>query len=157
VAIQLAAQAGARVIGVTRPASADQALALGVAEVIDRDGNIAAQVQMTRGPVDAALDVVGGPAAHMTIAAVRNGGRYATVVPFAQAPGSPETPVRGIIPQEVLIRQDPAGLRNLSGLLGAGSLTLSVGGVLPLDRAAEAHRLVESHSRPVPAIRYAER
>jgi hypothetical protein len=56
-----------------------------------------AQVVST-GPADAALDVVGGRTARETFAAVRDGGRYVTVVPEFWVPGGQFTPARWIKP-----------------------------------------------------------
>jgi NADPH:quinone reductase-like Zn-dependent oxidoreductase len=144
-AVQLARRAGARVAGAVRPGGADLARTLGVEWLVDRDGDIAAQaVAAAGGPLDAALDVVGGTAADAALAAVRNGGRSVTVVPRLAA-GLPP-PVRGIIRQAVYIVPDSRRLAELSALLGNGTLTIQVGEVLPLDKAAEAHRLLASRS-----------
>lgn len=144
-AVQLATQAGAHVVGAVRPTERDLARALGMTWTVDRNGNLAAQVrEVTGGPVDAAFDVVGGSVASATLDAVRDGGRYATVIPRIES-GGPLTPVRYIIPQVIYIVPDPKGLRELSELLAKGILSIRIGAKFPLDQAAEAHRLAESH------------
>jgi NADPH:quinone reductase len=50
---------------------------------------------VSTGPADAALDVVGGPAARETFAAVQDGGRYVTVVPEFWVPGGSSPPRAG--------------------------------------------------------------
>ncbi|MBE3560002.1 MAG: NADP-dependent oxidoreductase [Ktedonobacteraceae bacterium] len=144
-AAQLAIHAGAQVVGVVRPAEREQARALGITWTVDRDSDLVRQVRdVTGGPVDAALDVVGGSVAVATLDTVRNGGRYATVIPRLEA-GGPCVPIRSIIPQIIYIVPDPKGLRKLSELLGKGILSIRIGATFPLDQAAEAHRLAESH------------
>jgi NADPH2:quinone reductase len=94
------------------------------------------------GPVDAAVDVVGGAVARAAFDRVRDHGRYATVVPEFWVPGGPFTPERGITPHVVSVRYDRAQLAELVGRLAAGTLTTRIGAVLPLAEAGEAHRIV---------------
>jgi NADPH2:quinone reductase len=144
-AAQLAVHAGAHVVGAVRPTERELARALGIERTVDRGSDLATTVrQVIGGPVDAALDVVGGAVATATLATVRDGGRYASVIPRLES-GGPAAPIRSIIPQVVYIVPDPQGLRRLSMLLAEGALSVRVGATLPLDQAAEAHRLAESH------------
>ncbi|GAB3835514.1 NADP-dependent oxidoreductase [Dactylosporangium cerinum] len=94
------------------------------------------------GPVDAAVDVVGGAVARAAFDRVRDHGRYATVVPEFWVPGGPFAADRGITPQVVSVRHDRNGLVELVEHLAAGTLTAKVGLVLPLTDAAQAHRIV---------------
>jgi NADPH:quinone reductase len=94
------------------------------------------------GPVDAAVDVVGGAVARAAFDRVRDHGRYATVVPEFWIPGGPFTAERGITPQVVSVRYDRAQLIGLVDRLATGSLTAKVGKVLPLTEVADAHRIV---------------
>jgi NADPH2:quinone reductase len=94
------------------------------------------------GPVDAAVDVVGGAVARATFDRVRDHGRYATVVPEFWIPGGPFAAERGITPRVVSVQYDRAQLAVLVEQLAAGTLTIKVGAVLPLAEAAEAHRIV---------------
>lgn len=143
-AAQLAIHRGARVVGAVRPAERDLAHELGLEWTVERGDDLAAQVrEATGGPVDAAFDVVGGSVAAATLDAVRNGGRYVTVIPRLES-GGPGVPVRSIIPQVVYIVPDPHGLRELSALLAQGVLSIRVGATFSFDQAAEAHRLAES-------------
>ncbi|MBO0783426.1 MAG: NADP-dependent oxidoreductase, partial [Ktedonobacteraceae bacterium] len=119
-ATQLAIHAGARVVGAVRPVESAQAQALGITWNVDRGGDLAAQVrEAIGGPVDTAIDVVGGSVAAATLDAVRDGGRYATVIPRLDT-GGPSVPVRAIIPQVIYIVPHPKGLRELSELLAQG-------------------------------------
>lgn len=93
----------------------------------------------TAGPVDAALDVVGAGAALAAFARVRDGGRYATVVPDFWIPGGQFTPARGIDPVTVFVDEGIGDLAELSRLADAAVLTPRIGEILPLASAAEAH------------------
>lgn len=94
------------------------------------------------GPVDAAIDVVGGAVARATFDRVRDHGRYVTVVPEFWIPGGPFSVERGITPRVVSVRHDRTQLVALVERLAAGTLTAKVGTVLPLTDAAQAHRIV---------------
>ena len=94
------------------------------------------------GPVDAAIDVVGGAVARAAFDRVRDSGRYATVVPEFWVPGGPFTAERNITPQVVSVRHDQTLLADLVERLAAGTLTAKIGTVLPLAEAVEAHRIV---------------
>ncbi|MFC4912476.1 zinc-binding dehydrogenase [Actinomadura gamaensis] len=91
------------------------------------------------GPVDAALDTVGGDRAQGAFDAVRDGGRYVTVVPEFWVPGGPFTEARGITPQVVGAQFDTGYLRELSRLASEGVLSTTIGERFPLTEAAEAH------------------
>jgi NADPH2:quinone reductase len=92
------------------------------------------------GPADAALDVIGGPAAREAFAAVRDGGRYVTVVPEFWVPGGQFTPARGIEPVVLSVKPDGRQLAELSQLAASGQLATRIAGKLPLEQAAETHR-----------------
>jgi NADPH:quinone reductase-like Zn-dependent oxidoreductase len=96
----------------------------------------------TEPKVDAALDVIGGAAARAAFDAVRDGGRYVTVVPEFWVAGGPFLAQRGIIPQVVFVRHDRAQLAQLLRLAATGELVTRIGKVLPLAEAVEAHRIV---------------
>jgi NADPH2:quinone reductase len=94
------------------------------------------------GPVEAAVDVVGGAVARATFDRVRDHGRYATIVPEFWVPGGPFAVERGITPRVVSVRHDRTRLAALVEQLAAGTLTARVGMVLPLTDAGQAHRMV---------------
>lgn len=146
-AVQLAALRGARVIATAGPSSAARVTQAGAAEVLDyHDSEWPDRVRELTGGLgaDAALNAVpGGSTA--TIAALREGGRMATIT------GDPPAAERGIGVTNVYVRPDATQLAELSALLGDGRLTLSVGAVLPLAEAATAleHAISGTKGGPV--------
>lgn len=132
-ATQLAVAAGVRVIAVAGRDDERWVAGLGAAEVLPRDADLSRIA-----PVDAVFDAVPvGPAA--STPALREGG---TAV-FTRPP-DPATSERGLRFELVLVQSDPAMLRNLAGQLADGSLRTRIARVLPLDQAAEGHRLAEA-------------
>lgn len=79
-AIQLCRLRGARVLAIAAPAKADLLLSLGAHEVIDRNAADleAALGEAAAGPLDVALDVVGGGTFMHLVNALRQGGRYSS-------------------------------------------------------------------------------
>ncbi|MDX6752432.1 alcohol dehydrogenase family protein [Geminicoccaceae bacterium 1502E] len=79
-AIQLCRLRGARVLAIAAAAKADRLIALGAHAVIDRNTPDLAQAirEAAGGPVDVALDVVGGRGFMQLVDALRQGGRYSS-------------------------------------------------------------------------------
>ncbi len=97
---------------------------------------------------DAVLDVIGGEAAQRAFALVREGGRYATVVPEFWVPGGVFSRTRGIDP--IVVRFDPeaAPLAELARLAGTGGLRPRIADRLPLAKAGEAHARLAARGVP---------
>ena len=131
-ATQLGAAAGLRVIAVAGRDDEDWVAGLGAAEVLPRDADLSAIE-----PVDGVFDAVPlGPAASTT--ALRDGG---TAV-FTRPP-DPSESERDLRLESFLVSPDAAGLRELAERLAAGELRTRVARTLPLEEAAEGHRLAE--------------
>src|SRR6266511_2745060 len=131
-AVQLAAHAGATVIAPGLPEDEDHLRGLGVAEIIDRDGDVAATVR-DRYPdgVDALLDLV-SPAPDALDAyagVVRGGGRVVSSV--GAAGEGPDHSNIGAVPS-------PANLERLARLLDAGTLSVPIRATYPLAQADQA-------------------
>ena len=131
-AVQLAAQAGHRVLAVAGRDDEAWVEQLGAAQVLPRDTDLAGA-----GPVDAVLDAV--PVGTPAVAAARDGG----AVVFTRHVDAPAGS-RGVRLATVLVRPDPEGLRALAADLAAGRLRTRVAEVLPLREAAQAHRRAEA-------------
>lgn len=135
-AVQLAARRGRVVVASVSPADADGARALGAAEVVHRDGDVAAQVRARfPGGVDGVLDAA---ASGTAIGAVRDGGAYVAVTD----PSLPSAE-RGVGVRKVDVRADGRQLADLAGLLASGRLDPREVTALPLTEVAEAHRRME--------------
>jgi NADPH:quinone reductase-like Zn-dependent oxidoreductase len=132
-AVQLAAAEGIRVIAVAGRDDEDWVRSLGAAEVLPRDADLTGT-----GPVDGVLDAVPlGP--ERSTPALRDGG---TAV-FTRPP-DPAEPGRDVRFETILAEPDAAALTELARRLADGELRTRVAHVLPLEEAAEAHRLTES-------------
>ncbi|WP_433889411.1 NADP-dependent oxidoreductase [Streptomyces sp. CA-111067] len=130
-AVELAARRGLRVIAQTGPADEDFVRAAGAEWTVGRDtSDLAADVRRhAPAGADGALDAAG--LGIRALAAVRTRGAYTTV-----AGGTAPPPLRGIRLHHQWISADGAKLAELAAM----GLTLRVADVLPLERAAEAHR-----------------
>ncbi len=147
-AVQIARAAGAQVIAASRsPAKAQRLQDLGAHEVVDASGDLAEQVLSLTGGrgVDLVAEQVGVAVWEACLAAVRPGGR---IVFCGTTSGS-----------QVNMNLQPAYRREISilGVFGAlpeevdrvwslverGTMRALVDRSLPLDKAAEAHRLME--------------
>jgi len=130
-ALQLAARAGVRTVAVVPRRDADLARDLGAGEVLARE-DFPGAPRSTVAPVDGVFDTAGAVA---SIAAVRDGGRYVSIV-AGMLPG----PERGIAPEAYNVHEDGADLALASRLVDDGTLTLRVARELAFDGVREAHR-----------------
>jgi len=128
VAVQLAREVGAYVIGTGRGADRERALALGAHDFLDLedDGLDGA------GEVDVVFDVIGGEILARSAALVRAGG---TLVTIAEPPETRPRDGRAIF---FLVEADRARLSDLAARVRDGRLTPVVGAVLPLTDTAAA-------------------
>lgn len=138
-AVQLAAHAGATVLAPGLPEDGDYLRGLGVAEVLDRNGDVVAQVR-ERSPngVDALLDLVSSSpdALDAYAAVVRDGGPIASSAGAAgQGPGR----------TNVMAAPTTQQLERLAGLLEDGTLTVPIQASYPLAQADQALKALTSH------------
>ncbi|MFI5977501.1 zinc-binding alcohol dehydrogenase family protein [Streptomyces sp. NPDC051452] len=160
-AVQLAHQAGARVIAL---AGTDEkrrlALELGAAAAVDssdEDGLTERILDAAGGPVHAALEMTGGKTLRQTLDAV---GPRGTLAVYGFAGGElADIPVHTLLQKSVTVsgfwlprlyadRTLPltASMRQLFDAVAHGTLKVVTGGTYPLADAAEAHRVLNSRT-----------
>ncbi|KJS62147.1 NADP-dependent oxidoreductase [Streptomyces rubellomurinus] len=139
-AVQIAKARGAYVIGTASGAKHGLLRELGADETVDyRTVDVAEAVQ----GVDVVLDPIGGPSWARSLRSLRPGGTLVSIEPPTEAFPLAEAEAAGVRAVFVLVEPDQQGLREISRLVGSGRLRVLVDTVLPLERAADAHRLGE--------------
>ncbi|MFE5406421.1 NADP-dependent oxidoreductase [Streptomyces sp. NPDC056580] len=128
IAVQLAREAGARVIGTGRASGRDRALALGVDAFVDLQTDRLEDV----GEVDVVFDVIGGDTLDRSAALVRPGGTLVTIV---MPPKVRPREGRAVF---FVVEPDRARLADLAARLRDGRLKPFVGAVRPLAEAPSA-------------------
>jgi NADPH:quinone reductase-like Zn-dependent oxidoreductase len=128
IAVQLAREIGARVIGTGRSSHRDQALALGVDTFLDLETEKLEEA----GEVDVVFDVIGGDILDRSAALVRAGG---TLVTIAMPPKVQPTDGRAVF---FVVEPDRVRLAELATRLADGRIKPVVGAVLPLGEAPAA-------------------
>ncbi len=139
-AVELAKVEGLRVVADAAPADEALVRSLGADEVVGRGDDVAARLRAVvptgvDGLVDAAL------LHERIVPAVRDGGRIASVRPFAGATARGIEPVLVLVSEYATARDRLDGLRRL---VEEGRLTLRVAATYPAAAAAEAHRRLEA-------------
>jgi len=128
IAVQLAAEAGARVIGTGRAEDRELVLGLGAHAFLD----LTADTLEDAGEFDVVFDVIGGQILERSTALLRPGGTIVTIpAPPAVQPGSG----RAIF---FVVEPDRARLADLAQRLRDGRLTPIVGAVRPLAETSDA-------------------
>jgi NADPH:quinone reductase-like Zn-dependent oxidoreductase len=136
-AVQIAAALGAHVIGTASPRNHGFLRDAGAAEVLDYSaGPISGQLSE---PVEAVLDLIGGPALGDAPDQVRDPARIASIV---------DPVVRDLGGRYVFVRPDQHDLEELGRMADAGQLRVAIAKAFPLSQVADAQRLVaEGHVR----------
>ena len=143
-AVQLAKQRGATVIGTASPRNHDYVRDLGADRVIDYATQDFRQEirQWYPSGVDLVLDCVGGETLDRSVEVLKPAGRVITIVEPAQA----ETmKTQGIDMQFVFVAPHSGQLQELASLADQGLLKTHVSETFPLEDAARAHEIIESH------------
>lgn len=140
VAVQLAREAGARVIGTGRTAHEQTVLDLGADVFVDLELD---QLE-DAGEVDVVLDVMGGEILQRSAALVRSGG---ALVSIAEPPSKRPDDARAVF---FVVEPDRAGLAELELRLRDGRLRPVVGTTYALDDALAAFDPTRrSHGKPI--------
>ncbi len=128
IAVQLAREVGAHVIGTGRAADRDTVLGLGAAAFVDlQEGQL-----HEAGPVDVVLDVIGGDVFDQSLALLRPGG---TLVTVTAPPKVQPKDGRAIF---FVVEADRAQLAGLAQRVRDGRLAPIVGSVRPLHETPAA-------------------
>lgn len=133
-AVQLARHAGARVIGTASERNHDYLRELGAEPVEYGEGLAGRVAALAPEGVDAAFDTIGGETLKTSADLLAPGGRLASV-----ADGS----VLDLGGRYCFVRPDAADLARLTELVEEDVVTVHVQETFPLDRAADAFRLIE--------------
>jgi NADPH:quinone reductase-like Zn-dependent oxidoreductase len=128
IAVQLAREAGARVIGTGRAADRDAVLGLGAEAFLDLQAGDLADA----GEADVVFDVIGGEVLERSAALVRSGG---TLVSIAAPPAVRPENGRAVF---FVVEPDRLLLADLAQRVRDGRLKPRVGAVRPLAEAPEA-------------------
>ena len=142
VVVQLALLHGARVIATVRGAEAAAVRALG-ADVVEVDR---ADWQTSVRDADAVLDTVGGTLQERSFAMLRRGGFLISIV---STPDAALAQAHGVQSTFMLVDVNRIYLKRIAELIDEGALRVDVGTVLPLERAREAHEMLDG-LRPRP-------
>ena len=128
IAVQLAHEAGARVVGTGRGNDRETVLALGADEFVDLQSDRLEDLD----PVEVVLDVIGGEVFEQSLGVLRPGGRIVTI-----ASPPPRQPEDG---QAIffVVEPDRAQLAELGRRLQNGRLRPILGAVRPLAESAAA-------------------
>lgn len=145
-AVQIAHAAGAEVVVVGNGAMEETLLDLGADRFVDYEsGDFEAEVLDLSAGVGAhvVLDTVGGDTLANSVGALAEFGRMATIVGDAGG-GLGAGYRKNATVHTVMMQRDGGMLDLLASLVDRGLLRPLVADVLPLERAAEAHRRIEA-------------
>ncbi|WP_374985357.1 NADP-dependent oxidoreductase [Streptomyces fradiae] len=136
-AVQFARHLGARVSATASARNLPFLRRLGVDEPIDRAAGGGTADAAYEGAFDIVLDTVGGPVQHASWRLLRPGGTLVTLPePVDEAHRLP-----GVTARRVIVTPDGEALRRIGALVDAGAVHVEVQSALPLEQAAEAHRV----------------
>jgi len=128
-AVQLARQAGAYVIGTGRAAHREAALKFGANEFVDLDN----EPLENAGLVDVVFDVLGGDIAKRSFGVIRAGGRFVTIT------GRVEAQAGGVMNIDFVVEADRAQLMEIAKQFSEGRLKTNTGSIVTLDNAIAAY------------------
>ncbi|WP_256686155.1 NADP-dependent oxidoreductase [Halococcus qingdaonensis] len=143
IAVQLALQHGATVIGTAAGYNQQFLTDLGVDQAIDYE-----TTQFDDAidePVDLVLDAIGGKTGERSLSVLREGG---TITPLLDAPPEEQLDAYGVDSQQVGVEADGDTLSEIATLIDEGAVTPTIADTYPLADATAAHEELESdHAR----------
>lgn len=124
-AVQLAREVGAYVIGTGRAAHGETALDFGVNEFVNLDSGELENIDK----VDVAFDVLGGDIAKRSLAVINAGGKFISIT------GWNEEQVDGVQNIDFVVEADRSQLLEIAKRFREGRLKTNIGNVVTLDQA----------------------
>lgn len=141
IAVQIAKDLGAYVIGTASAGKIDFVRSLGADEVIDyKEVDFTGAVR----DVDMVLELVGGGYADRSLQVLRDDGLLITAVERTDAELAARTKAAGRRFAGVTVEPDGRTLEHLAELVDAGRLKIHVEHAIPFEDVARAHALLES-------------
>jgi NADPH:quinone reductase-like Zn-dependent oxidoreductase len=143
-AVQLAKRMGARVLAVASGSDGVKLVKqLGADTVVDghKDDVVATSKEFAPEGLDAVLLTAAGMVAQKALKAVRKGGRVAYPNGVQPEPKAPD----GVTIQNYDGMPDPEAIKKMNRLIESGPFVVHVDRTFPLDKAAHAHRALDSH------------
>ncbi|KAA0943315.1 NADP-dependent oxidoreductase [Streptomyces apricus] len=135
-AVQIAKERGAYVIGTASSGKHEFLRGLGADELIDyRETDFTEAVR----DVDVVLDTIGGDYRSRSLRTLRSGGLLVSLLVSGAAELAEEARGLGVRAAEMLVEADQAGMAAIASLMTAGRLRATVAEVFPLAEAAKAH------------------
>ncbi|MEV7084235.1 NADP-dependent oxidoreductase [Streptomyces sp. NPDC093516] len=136
VAVQIAKERGAYVIGTASAGKHDFLRELGADETVDyRETDFAEAVK----DVDVVLDTIGGDTSLRSLRVLRPGGVVVSILPGGSDEFYEEAERLGVRALRMLVDADRTGMEAIARLAEAGTLRATIAGTFPLAAAAEAH------------------
>jgi NADPH:quinone reductase-like Zn-dependent oxidoreductase len=142
-AVQFAAQAGIRVAATCAQGDLPFVRRLGAEEVLVREG---APFEAAINEVDAVIDLVGGDVQTRSFGVLKSGGALISAV---SQPDQALAAARGVKATFFLVDVTTERLETVARMMAAGSLSTSIGSILPLTEARTAHEMLDG-IRPKP-------
>ena len=142
VAVQLAAGAGARAVGIGSSRNRDFVVGLGAEDYVDyTHQDVATAIQ----GVDVAFDTVGGETTRALLGSLRPGGLLVTI---ANAPPEDAARELGVRAEPLVMKPDAGQLARIAQLAAEGAIRVEIAEALPITEVRRAHELSESgHTR----------
>jgi NADPH:quinone reductase-like Zn-dependent oxidoreductase len=131
-AVQLARQAGLRIVATASPKHDERLRALGADTIVDPSSPASTTVNVV-------IDLVGGESQDMLLGWL---GRRGKLISAVREPDTMSALEQGIHAAFILVDVQTAVLRKLSALFDRGELKPRVGAVLPLAEAVQAHEML---------------
>lgn len=135
--VQLAHQAGLKVLVTASLEDRDFLLGLGANEVIDYKGQPFESVVKN---VDAVIDLVGGVVQERSYPVIKEGGILVSVNQPVSDELAAKYRLKGVFAQ---LQPSTEGLSRIAGLIDSGALQINMGAVYPIEQTAEAWKAMQ--------------